>query len=55
MGCSVVMHNRSSWAFTAQVKEKTKMEDSGAFSVTTSSLFFVGVFLEIDTFPPAVM
>jgi ribonuclease HI len=35
---SVVRHTRSSWAFTAQVKGKTKMEDSGAFSVTTSSL-----------------
>jgi hypothetical protein len=28
----------SSRAFIAQVKEKTKMEDSFAFSVTTSSL-----------------
>lgn len=35
---SVVRHTKSSWAFTAQVKGKTKMEDSGAFSVTTSSL-----------------
>jgi ribonuclease HI len=34
----VVRHIRGSWAFTAQVKGKTKMEDSGAFSVTTSSL-----------------
>jgi hypothetical protein len=35
---SVVRHTSSSWAFTSQVKGKTKMEDSGAFSVTTSCL-----------------
>ena len=35
---SVVRHTRSSWAFSAQVKGKTEMEDSGAFSVTTRCL-----------------
>jgi hypothetical protein len=35
---SVIRHTRSSWAFTAQVKGKKKMEDSCAFFMTTSSL-----------------
>jgi hypothetical protein len=35
---SFVRHTKSLCAFTAQVKGKTIMEDSGAFSVTTSCL-----------------